>query len=64
MCGGNTHYSLFSFLVSEKTKTEKRETPQNNKVIIYLNKNKRNWDKNLQYLPIVFIDTPFLPYVK
>ena len=29
---------------------------------LYLDKNIRNWAKTLQYLPIVFINTPFLPY--
>ena len=30
LCGGNTHYSMFSFFGSEKTKTENAR-PQNNK---------------------------------
>ena len=59
---GNTHYSMLSFFGSEKTKTENAR-PQNNKKSLYLNKNIRNWDKSLQYLPFVFINTPFLPYV-
>ena len=60
---GNTHYSMFSFFASEKDETE-NASPQNNKVIFtYLNKNIRNWAKTLQYLPIVFINAPFLPYV-
>ena len=58
---GNTHYSMFSFFGSEKNENRNRERPQNNKVIISLSKDIRNWDKTLQYLPIVFIDTTFLP---
>ena len=59
---GNKHYSMFSFFGSEKNENRKRETPKTKKSF-YLDKNIRNWAKPLHYLPIVFINAPFLPYV-
>ena len=62
---GNTHHSMFPYFgsqwVPENTKPGTR--PEKQQKSFYLDKNTRNWDKTLQYLPIVFIDTPFLPYV-
>jgi len=52
---------LGSQWVPENTKPGTR--PEKQQKSFYLDKNIRNWDKTLQYLPIVFIDTPFLPYV-
>ena len=54
---------MFSFFGSEKNENWELTTTKTLKLIVYLNKNIQNWAKTLQYLPIVFIDTPFLPYV-
>ena len=62
---GSTHYSMFPYFgsqwVPEKHKT--RNATRNTIKSLYLDKNIRNWDKTLQYLPIAFINTPFLPYM-
>ena len=62
LCGVIHTLACFRSSAPEKRKPKTRD-PQNNKVILYLNINIRNWAKTQQLLPIVFISAPFLPYV-
>ena len=63
LCGNNTHYSMFSFFGSEKNENRKRETQNNKSHHISIKTYRTGTKLYIQYFPIVFIDTPFLPYV-
>ena len=58
LCGVIHTISCFRSSAPKKRKSKTREPKTIKKShYIYLNKNIRNWDKTLQYLPIVFINT-------